>query len=334
MVPSLETLFLPLENGEVSVGSGRTLFLGAANHPYLAKLDADLWQPFKPSTAGLPQISAEIPQGTYSLALVHLPKQVDEAKYWLALALERLEKGGTILACAANDAGGSRIEGWMEEMGLATECYSKNKSRAVWAKKTAAAASPESWKIAGDVQEKDIGDGLTFFTQPGLFSWDRIDPASKLLAAHFPPSLAGNVADFGCGTGYLSYKAIENFPKIAALTLVEADARALKCAQKNLAALTGERKIIPLWHDAGKPLPDAPVFDHILMNPPFHTGKKTDISLGVSFLTTAAAHLKKNGALTLVANVHLPYEAALEGLFRNVKQVTVEGGFKILRAIK
>ncbi|HEU4837815.1 MAG TPA: methyltransferase, partial [Micavibrio sp.] len=89
------------------------------------------------------------------------------------------------------------------------------------------------------------------------------------------------------------------------------------------------------WHDATKPLPDSSLlFDHIIMNPPFHTGKKTDISLGKAFLFMAATHLKKNGALSLVANVHLPYEEILETCLRNVKQVVVENGFKILRAIK
>jgi 16S rRNA (guanine1207-N2)-methyltransferase len=331
MQPSLETLFLPLEHGDVSP-KGRVLFLGAAAHPYLENLDADLWQPFKPLARG--EI-ADIPDGKYSFALVHLPKQVEEAKYWLALAVERLEEGGILLAAAANDAGGARIEGWFKELGIESTSYSKNKSRAVWGAKSGNPSVLAEWKKNGAVRAKDIGDGLIFQTQPGLFSWDRIDPASRLLAANFPPALSGKVADFGCGTGYLSYRALENFPKVLSLALVEADARALGCAQTNLENVRGEKEISAFWHDATKKLPDPSMqFDHILMNPPFHMGKKTDISIGTSFLSTASAHLKKNGALSLVANVHLPYEPVLETLFRNVKQVTVEGGFKILRAIK
>lgn len=331
MQPSLETLFLPLEHGDVSP-QGRVLFIGSAPHPHLKNLDSDLWQPFKPLAAGA---SAEIPDGKYGLALVHLPKQVEEAKYWLALALERLEKDGILLAAAANDAGGARIEGWIKELGIESTSYSKNKSRAVWGKKSGDTAILKNWKEGGAVRAKDIGDGLVFETQPGLFSWDRIDPASRLLATHFPPGLSGKVADFGCGTGYLSYRALENFSKISSLVLVEADARALACAQKNLENVRANREITAFWHDATKKLPDGSLqFDHILMNPPFHMGKKTDITIGASFLATAAAHLKKNGALSLVANVHLPYEPVLETLFKNVKQVTVDGGFKILRAIK
>lgn len=333
MQPSLETLFLPLEHGDIAP-KGRALFLGAAAHPYLKNLDADLWQPFKPLATGA---DSDIPKegATYGLALVHLPKQVEEAKYWLALAVERLEEGGILLAAAANDAGGARIEGWFKELGIESTSYSKNKSRAVWGMKHGEPAILKNWKDGGAVRAKDIGDGLIFETQPGLFSWDRIDPASRLLMAHFPPALAGKVADFGCGTGYLSYRALENYSKITSLTLVEADARALACARKNLENVRAGREIQAFWHDATKKLSDPSLqFDHILMNPPFHMGKKTDIAIGTSFLATAAGHLKKNGALSLVANVHLPYEPVLDTLFKNVKQVAVENGFKILRAIK
>ena len=333
MVPSLQTLFLPLENGDVTPPKGRALFLGAAAHPSLGGLDADLWQPFKPLTGGI-NATEILPDGTYGLALVHLPKQVDEAKQWLALALERLAEGGILLAAAANDAGGSRIEGWLKEAGLESASYSKNKSRAVWATKSGVPAVLQTWKDGGSVRLQAVGEGLEFYTQPGLFSWDRIDPASRLLAENFPPALGGRVADFGAGLGYLSYRALENFPKIRALTLIEADARALALADKNIAAVRGDRDIATLWHDAAKPLPPTLAFDHVLMNPPFHTGKKTDIALGLSFIGTAAAQLKKGGVLSMVANVHLPYEAPLEKMFKTTKTVIQKDGFKILRAVK
>lgn len=333
MVPSLQTLFLPLENGDVTPPKGRALFLGAAAHPYLENLDADLWQPFKPLAAGI-KADNILPNDTYSLALVHVPKQVDEAKQWLALALERLAEGGILIAAAANDAGGSRIEGWLKEAGLKSESYSKNKARAVWATKSGHPDLFKKWKDGGDVRLHPIGGGLEFYTQPGLFGWDRIDPASQLLTENFPPALGGRVADFGAGIGYLSYRALENFPKIRALTMVEADARALSLAERNISAVRGEREISALWHDATRTLPPALPFDHVLMNPPFHTGKKTDIALGLSFIETAAAHLKKGGVLSMVANVHLPYESALEKMFKTSKTIVQKDGFKILRAVK
>jgi 16S rRNA (guanine1207-N2)-methyltransferase len=330
MDSALQTLFLPLENGDVSM-AGRTLFLYAQAHPALSKT-VNVWQPFKPRARDADY--KDMPPGPYDLVLILIPKQVDEAKYALALALERLAPNGILLAAAANDANGARLEGWFEEAGLAPQSMSKNKARAVWAQRSANVKIPQGWIENGASRVADIGDGLLFHTQPGLFSWDRVDPASRLFAAHFPPALSGRVADFGCGTGYLSYRALEHFPKISELTLIEADARALSCASQNLEKIRNGKPVLPLWHDATQALPDAPAFDHILMNPPFHAGKKTDIDVARGFITTAHAHLKKNGALSLVANVHLPYESVLQELFKSFKQVAVENGFKILRAIK
>ncbi len=333
MVPSLQTLFLPLENGDVPPPKGRALFLGAAAHPFLSGLDADLWQPFKPLTAGI-ETAETFPEGTYALALVHVPKQVDEAKQWLAYAIEGLQEGGILLAAAANDAGGSRIEGWLKEAGMVPSSHSKNKARAVWAKKSGTPPILETWKQGGNVRLHAMGDGLEFYTQPGLFSWDRIDIASRLLVEHFPPALSGKVADFGAGLGYLSYRALEMFPKIKSIAMIEADARALKLAEKNVAPVRADRDVVPLWHDATRPLPPSFVFDHILMNPPFHSGKKTDTDLGLSFIRTAYGHLKKGGVLSVVANVHLPYEATLDAVFKTSKTVVQKDGFKVLRAVK
>ena len=327
----LHTLFLPFTEGFLS-WSDKTLFLGARSHPDLQK--AYLWQGFKPYVDELAAqnfaATPDMPQDRdFDSALCLVPKQVEEAKFWLAGALEHLKIGGTLIAAAANDANGSRLQKWFDEAGLINiRSESKNKSRVVWGVKTGLA--PESWMENGAVRLHDFDDGIQLKTQPGLFSWDRVDRASRLLAENFPPALSGHIADFGCGYGYLSFMAAANHPKIEKMTLVEADKRALDCAAENLK----DHDIVPCWHDATKPLPCEGPFDYILMNPPFHMGKKTDVDLGQAFIRMAAMHLKKGGSLTLVANTHLPYEAVLEQVLKNVKLVVQKNGFKILRAVK
>lgn len=54
------------------------------------------------------------------------------------------------------------------------------------------------------------------------------------------------------------------------------------------------------------------------MNPPFHEGRVTDVSLGQSFIAAAASRLKPGGRLLMVANRQLPYELTLKGLFKTV----------------
>ncbi|MCB7212868.1 methyltransferase, partial [Lactiplantibacillus plantarum] len=51
--------------------------------------------------------------------------------------------------------------------------------------------------------------GGRFLSRPGVFAWDRIDPASALLAEHLPADLAGRAADLGAGYGYLSRELLE-----------------------------------------------------------------------------------------------------------------------------
>ena len=169
--------------------------------------------------------------------------------------------------------------------------------------------------------------GRTFQTMAGLFSADGIDPGSTLLADALPAGLKGEVVDLGAGWGYLSARLLERAPALTALHLVEADARALDCARRNV---TDPRAQFH-WADATVPLPGLHA-DAVVMNPPFHTGRAAKPGLGIAFIRAAAALLKPGGALWLVANRHLPYEAALAASFRTHEEVAGTSAFKVLRA--
>ena len=163
-----------------------------------------------------------------------------------------------------------------------------------------------------------------FVTAPGVFSADGIDPASKLLADHLPEKLGRKVADLGAGWGYLSARVLER-EGVEHLHLVEADHAALDCARRNVADPRAEF----LWEDATRWRPSEPV-DCVVMNPPFHTGRKGDPDLGRAFITAAAQMLTPRGQLWLVANRHLPYEADLAAAFADVTEVGGDTRFKIL----
>lgn len=59
---------------------------------------------------------------------------------------------------------------------------------------------------------RKILDGR-FVSRPGVFAWDRIDPASALLVEHLPTTLAGHGADLGAGFGYLSAEVLARCPR-------------------------------------------------------------------------------------------------------------------------
>ncbi|HEX7769794.1 MAG TPA: methyltransferase, partial [Dokdonella sp.] len=66
--------------------------------------------------------------------------------------------------------------------------------------------------------------------------------------------------------------------------------------------------------------------------PPFHQGRADQPELGQAFIAAAAAALHDDGELHLVANRHLPYEAALATRFADVRRVAGQDGFKLFTA--
>ncbi|MFN0113778.1 MAG: class I SAM-dependent methyltransferase [Paracoccaceae bacterium] len=165
-----------------------------------------------------------------------------------------------------------------------------------------------------------------FAAPPGAFSADAPDPGSVLLAGALPPGLKGRVADLGAGWGWLS-AAILTRPGVTGVDVVEADHEALRAARTNL---TDPRAAFH-WADARVFRPKAPL-DAVVMNPPFHEGRSADPGLGAAFIRAAAGMLSTGGALWMVANRHLPYEAALRAAFREVADVAGDGRFKVMRA--
>ncbi|MGB0440561.1 MAG: class I SAM-dependent methyltransferase, partial [Paracoccaceae bacterium] len=133
--------------------------------------------------------------------------------------------------------------------------------------------------------------------------------------------------DLGAGWGFLS-RAIAAHPDVTTLHLIEADHDALSCAKSNV---TDPRARFH-WADATRW--DTPeLLDTVVMNPPFHIGRKADPALGQAFITAAARNLKPRGRLLMVANRHLPYEADIETCFATQRLVSDANGFKIIEAL-
>ncbi|MEO0752328.1 MAG: class I SAM-dependent methyltransferase, partial [Pseudomonadota bacterium] len=165
-----------------------------------------------------------------------------------------------------------------------------------------------------------------FVTAPGLFSADGVDPASALLGDHLPEKLGARVADLGAGWGYLSARILER-PAVQEVHLVEAEHAALTCARANI----DDSRAVFHWADACDWVPQT-ALDCIVMNPPFHTGRRAEPHIGQSFIRAGARLLHPRGQLFLVANRHLPYEGSLEQSFAEVTEFGGDARFKLLRA--
>jgi 16S rRNA (guanine1207-N2)-methyltransferase len=119
-------------------------------------------------------------------------------------------------------------------------------------------------------------------------------------------------------------------PKVTALACADIDRRAVDCARRNL----DDPRVMMAWADLRRPLADVHDLDFVVMNPPFHDGGAEDRALGLAFIGTAAAMLARRGVCWLVANRHLPYEAALAEAFSAVELRGEGGGYKVFEARK
>jgi 16S rRNA (guanine1207-N2)-methyltransferase len=334
---ALRTLLMPFASpGLPALARSRVLFANARALPALpaAARDWCLQQAFKPFVDALAQrelaCSIELPEGPFDVALVLLPRQKRQARALLAACWTRLAPGGVLVVAAGNETGGRSLPKELGALAAApVESLSKHHCRAAWVRRDGDGGGEiaREW-LAADAPEPI--EGGRFLSRPGVFAWDRIDAASRLLAEHLPTDLRGRGADLGCGYGYLSVQALERAPAITALDLYEADARALALARANLERVQGVALDFR-WHDVAAGLPRAD-YDFIVSNPPFHSGKADEPELGRAFIRAAAASLKEGGRLVMVANRHLPYEAELAARFASVRVLAQDGAFKVFEA--
>lgn len=284
--------------------------------------------------AGAVQVSPLIPgsadiamlaDASVAQALVLAPPGTLERDHVLAQALRVLEPGGRLLAFAPKDKGGSRLKTTLERFGCTVGEEARRHHRFCSAVRPDAPAGLEAAITAGAPR---IVPALGAWSQPGVFSWDRLDPGSARLLELLPP-LTGRGADLGCGVGALANRLLAS-ANVTALTCVDVDRRAVDCARRNL----DDPRATILWADVRKLDNGFSDFDFVVMNPPFHDGGSEDRELGVAFIRTAVRLLRRSGACWLVANRHLPYEAALSEAFASVAVKADAGGYKIIEAIK
>ena len=337
--PPLETLFEPFVRGRLKWPEDGALFLRArAGRPLQENALPGLVceQTFKPHADALLRAGRQMlvrEEAQYSLVLMLPPRQREEARALMARAVAATRAGGRVVASVGNTEGARSSESDLERIAGPVETMSRNKCRVFWTAPLDGAADPalaEQWRELDAV--RPIGDGR-FVSRPGIFAWDRIDPASALLAEHLPADLSGRAADLGAGFGFLSAELLARCQGVTALDLYEAEARALDLARRNLADCEARAALSYRWSDVTAGLSER--YDVIVTNPPFHIHGGTDRpDIGRRFVAVAADALNPRGRLWLVANRHLPYEGVLRESFGQVRIVAQWSGFKIVEAIK
>lgn len=254
------------------------------------------------------------------VAVVFLPRARAEARARVAAAAGALEEGAPLWIDGQKTNG---VDAMLRELrGLAPVDQVQSRAHGKIFRVTVPGGDwlPPDWKGA----ERTVDGG--FVTAPGVFSADGPDPASVALAACLPDRLPTRIVDLGAGWGWLSAQVLTH-PGVEVLHMVEADHAALDCARRNV---TDPRAQFH-WADATTFRLPEPV-NGVIMNPPFHETRSPDPHLGARFIRAAAGLLTGAGRLWMVANRHLPYEAALSEHFADVQEIGGDNRFKVITA--
>jgi len=312
-------LAFALDQGLLSLPGGRLCVFGARGGDDLSALgDVQVVQGMRPEVEALQARGIDVvtePSGGFAAALVVLPRARVLARDLIAQAVGLVGQGPVWVDGQKTDGADSLIRD-LRRRGRVEPVIAKAHGKLFCFR----GADLADWRAAPT--RLDTG----MFTAPGVFSADGVDRASALLAAHLGDGIKGIVVDLGAGWGYLAGE-LSQRPAITQLHLVEADHAALACARLNISDPRAQFH----WADATTFMLKGGA-DHVVMNPPFHTGRAADPSLGRAFITASARLLKPAGQMWMVANRHLPYEGELAERFIKFTDLSSDPAFKVIHA--
>lgn len=318
---------MPFDSGTVPVPRGALVALRARPGVYgdLPRDRLVCVQTFCPTHDALQSaghnVTTQAPD-VADLVIVHITRTRDETLGLVARGWSMLPPGGWMVVDGDKRDGIDAIWKTLRKVLPEAQQDSKAHGRVIWVRKDDTRLP--DWAAALAPCKNATG----FTVTAGVFSADHPDPGSVELAARLDGVLQGRGADFGAGWGWLAQDVLARNPGIVALDLLEAEARALDCARINC---TDPRAAFH-WADVTRAA--GPGHDFIVMNPPFHTGRKPDPSLGRAFIAAAARSLAPRGTLWMVANRQLAYEDVLADCFATVEPVSQSNRFKVIRAGK
>jgi 23S rRNA (guanine1835-N2)-methyltransferase len=187
-----------------------------------------------------------------------------------------------------------------------------------------------------EVREHD----LILTGSPGVFSADRFDVGTRLLAAQLdwlatdrPDAL--DIVDLGCGNGALGVIALRLWPD-SRIHFLDESGQAVAAARRNVVANVGEAGLARarfVRSDVFEDLAHTNV-DLVLCNPPFHHANAMNDEVAWQMFLQSHRRLRPGGEMWVVGNRHLGYHDKLRRVFAAVSQLDAHPKFVVLAARK
>lgn len=263
----------------------------------------------------------------YSDVLIFMPKAKAHFQMLLSMAAGALKTGGNIYVVGENKGGIKSAQKLMDRYGAVQKIDSARHCSllVVQVNDQHNAFSPQAWTELYTYHCSDFEWHVV--SMPGVFSHGELDPGSSLLLDKLPSTLRGHVLDFACGAGVVGAYLLARYPHLT-LSMLDVSAIALYCSAKTLSENNQQARLIAANGLHGVDIKP----DHIVTNPPFHTGVKTDYTVTKRFISDAKRILKQDGTLHMVANRFLPYPGLLAECFSSVHTVAQTTQFSVYLA--
>ncbi|MDX1677881.1 class I SAM-dependent methyltransferase [Arsukibacterium sp.] len=266
-------------------------------------------------------------QQLFDTVVIFYPKSKEQLSLSLAAIAPALQDGSQIYLVGDNKGGIKSLGSHADKLGLQAHKLD-NAKHCLWYCLTGSLASLTK-PVFSQQQFTILQTTLTVCSIAGVFNHGKLDTGTALLLEHVQHITKGTVLDFGCGCGVIGAYLKKTNSEIN-LYCTDVSALAAEATVQTLRANKLQGTVL-----TADGLPTQPAsFDHIVSNPPFHTGIKTDYSISEAFISQSKARLKPGGSLTLVANLHLAYQTLLEQTFGKVVILAKANGFVIYQAIK
>ncbi len=178
------------------------------------------------------------------------------------------------------------------------------------------------------IRQRIKGIGFEFYTSSGVFSKEKVDKGTLILAENMIIDKNSDVLDIGCGIGILGIVSAKLFN--AEVVMSDVNERAVVLARKNAELNNVKAEVYQgnLYEKIKKN-----DFDVVLSNPPQTAGKEICFQLIVQSIN----HLKDGGNLQLVARHNKgggTLSKKMEEVFGNVKVIAKKGGYWIYMGVK
>ena len=178
------------------------------------------------------------------------------------------------------------------------------------------------------IKQKINGIHFEFCTSSGVFSKNKIDKGTLILAENMLLDEHSNVLDIGCGIGVLGIAAAALFNSKVVMT--DLNERAVMLAKKNIELNNAKAQV---FHGNLYEKVQESDFDVTLSNPPQTAGKELCFKL----IEQSKNHLKSYASLQLVARHNTggkTLSKKMKEVFGNVKVIAKKSGYWVYMSVK